>query len=194
MLEWITHIDQQLFFQINHCMSNDFFDAVMPWFRNKYFWAPLYAIILFFIIRKHKLQALYVIGFALLTLILADQLSAHVIKPIVGRLRPCNNPDISEMVHLRGACGSGFSFVSSHATNHFALALFFISVFARPSNRFYITLFFLFWAALVSFAQVYVGVHFPLDVLGGALLGTLIGYGIGWLNMFVLCHRIGKLI
>jgi membrane-associated phospholipid phosphatase len=194
MLDWISHIDQQIFFQINHCMSNSLFDTIMPWIREKFTWVPLYALVLYLIIRKHKAQTVWVIGFAILTLILADQISAHLIKPWVGRLRPCNNPNISDMVHLRVACGSGFSFVSSHATNHFALAIYFISVFAKPSNRFYVTLFFLFWAALISFAQVYVGVHYPLDVLSGAVIGSAIGYGMGWLNMYTLCNRCGKLI
>jgi membrane-associated phospholipid phosphatase len=194
MPEWIGHIDQQVFFQINHCMSNVLFDYSMPWFRNKLFWIPLYVLIVALIIRKHKFQAVWVIGFALLTLLLADQISAEIIKPWVHRARPCNDALIGDMVHLRVPCGSGFSFVSSHATNHFAMAIFFISVFARPSNRFYIALFFLIWAGLISFAQVYVGVHYPFDVLCGAILGALIGYGTGWLNMFTICHRSGKLI
>lgn len=194
MLEWIGNIDEQVFFQINHCMSNFVFDEVMPVLRNKFTWIPLYALIIFLIIRKHHLHAVYVIGFALLTFLLADQISAHVIKPWAERLRPCNDPAIASMVHLRIDCGSGFSFVSSHATNHFALAFFFISVFARPSNRFYVTLFFLIWAGLISFAQVYVGVHYPLDVLCGALLGSTIGYWLGWMNMYTLCHRSGKVL
>lgn len=194
MLDWLLHIDRQVFFQINHCMSNMVFDWMMPLMRNKYFWIPLYVLIAGLIIRKHRYQAIYVLGFALLSLLLADQISAHIIKPWVQRLRPCNDPDISALVHLRVACGSGFSFVSSHATNHFALAAYFISVFARPSNRFYITLFFLIWAGLISFAQVYVGVHFPFDVLTGAALGLIIGFGFGWANMFTLCHRSGKII
>lgn len=194
MPNWIEHIDQQVFCKINHCWSNPVFDLLMPLFREKLFWIPLYLIIIFLIVRKYKYQTLWVLGFAFLTLLLADQISAHLIKPLVGRIRPCNDPDFSSMVHLRVDCGSGLSFVSSHATNHFALGLYFISVFARPSNRFYVTLLFLFWAGLISFAQVYVGVHYPFDVLCGAVLGSLIGYGFGWANMFTLCHRSGKLI
>ncbi|MBI1306124.1 MAG: phosphatase PAP2 family protein [Bacteroidetes bacterium] len=175
-------------------MSNGVFDFLMPLFRDKYFWIPLYILLLFLIIRKHKWQSVYVIGFAVLTILLADQISAHMIKPAVQRLRPCNDPMLKDLVHLRAACGSGYSFVSSHAANHFALAFFFISVFARPSNRFYVTLLFIIWAGLISFAQVYVGVHFPIDVLSGAMLGAAIGYGIGWLNLITLCHRCGKVI
>lgn len=191
MLERIIHIDKQLFFEVNECMRNDLFDLLMPLFRDKFFWIPLYILIVFLIVRQYKLKALYVVGFALLALLLADQISASVIKPLVGRLRPCNDASISSLVNNSVGCGSGFSFVSSHATNHFALAMFFISIFIRPSNSYYVIMPFLFWATLISFAQVYVGVHFPLDVICGGLLGMALGYGVGRLNTFVLCLRCG---
>lgn len=167
----------------------------MPIARDKYTWIPLYALLVFLIIRKHKIKAVYVLGFALLSLVFADQLSAHVIKPLVQRIRPCNDASLLQYVHNELVdCGSGFSFVSSHATNHFALAIYFIMVFAKPSNKFYVVLGFVLWAGLISFAQVYVGVHYPFDVLGGALLGMLIGYGAGWANRYTLCYRAGKLL
>ncbi len=195
MLDWIQHIDTQLFFHINHCVKNDFFDVIMPLARDKYTWIPLYALLVFLIIRKYKTQSVYVLGYALLALVLADQLSASVIKPLVQRLRPCNDPSIIQYVHNELVdCGSGFSFVSSHATNHFALAIYFIMVFAKPSNRFFVVLGFVVWAGLISFAQVYVGVHYPFDVLVGALLGMLIGYGAGWAERYTLCYRAGKLL
>ncbi|MBO6517199.1 MAG: phosphatase PAP2 family protein, partial [Bacteroidia bacterium] len=160
MLEWIQHIDTRLFFHVNHCLRNEFFDVLMPIARNKLTWIPLYLVIIFLIVRRHKTKAVYVLGFALLTLVLADQISAHIIKPLVERPRPCNDIGIGKYVHTLVNCGSGYSFVSSHATNHFALAFYFITVFARPSNRFYVVLGFVFWAGLISFAQVYVGVHY----------------------------------
>lgn len=194
MLEQLQHIDIQLFYHINHCLKNDFFDTIMPIARDKYTWIPLYALLVFLIIRKHKLKAVYVLGFALLSVLIADQLSAHVIKPLVERARPCNDASLTRYVHNLVDCGSGYSFVSSHATNHFALAFYFIMIFAKPSNRFYVVLGFVFWASLISFAQVYVGVHFPFDVLCGALLGILIGYSFGWAERYVLCYRCGKVL
>lgn len=194
MLDWIQHIDTQLFFHVNHCARNDVFDFIMPLARNKYTWIPLYAVLVFLIIRKHKWKAVYVLGFAAITVLLADQISAHVIKPLVERPRPCNDACIGRYVHNLVDCGSGYSFVSSHATNHFALAFYFITVFARPSNRFYVVLGFLFWAGLISFAQVYVGVHYPFDVLCGGIIGILIGFGMGWINRYTLCTRCGKII
>lgn len=195
MLDWIQNIDTQLFFHVNRCMKNEFFDIIMPIARDKYTWIPLYALLTFLIIRKHKMKAVYVLGFAVLTLVIADQLSAHVIKPLVQRTRPCNDVSIIQYVHNELVdCGSGYSFVSSHATNHFALAIYFILVFAKPSNRFYVVLGFVLWAGVISFAQVYVGVHYPFDVIVGGLLGMLIGYGAGWANRYTLCYRAGKLL
>ncbi|MEZ4843346.1 MAG: phosphatase PAP2 family protein [Bacteroidia bacterium] len=175
-------------------MKNDFFDSLMPILRDKYTWLPLYAIIVAFVIKNYGLKSLYVLGFAALTFLVADQLSAHVIKPLVQRARPCNDACIRQWVHNLVDCGSGYSFVSSHATNHFAIGMYFITVFARPSNRLWVIPTFLLWASLVAFAQVYVGVHYPFDVIGGAILGIIIGLTFGWLNRFVLCTRCGKKI
>ncbi len=195
MLEYLEYIDIRLFYHINHCVKNDFFDVLMPLARDKYTWIPLYALLSFLIIRKHKIKAVYVLGYALLSLVLADQISASIIKPLVGRVRPCNDTSLAQYVHNELVdCGSGFSFVSSHATNHFALAIYFIMVFSKPSNRFFIVLGFVLWAGLISFAQVYVGVHFPFDVIVGGILGSLIGYGAGWAERYTLCFRSGKLL
>lgn len=110
---------------------------------------------------------------ALLTVVITDQVSSSVIKPFVQRLRPCNDPLISSQVHLLVNCGSGFSFVSSHAANHFGIACF---VIVLLHSRFrWIAPAALLWAALVSFAQIYVGVHYPVDTICGALLGIATG-------------------
>lgn len=172
-------------------MRNDLFDILMPMFRDKFFWIPLYVLIMALIIKKFGLKSVYVIGISVLTVLIADQLSASVIKPLVGRVRPCNDPLIGDLVNRLVDCGSGYSFVSSHATNHFALAVFFITLFNKPSLRYYVIIPFLFWAGLVSFAQVYVGVHYPLDVLSGGVLGAVIGLLMGQLNTFILCVRCG---
>lgn len=105
---------------------------------------------------------------------IADYSSASIIKPAVERLRPCREPGFSEQVNLLVNCGSGHSFPSSHAANHFALALFFIVLFHKRSK--WIVPLALLWAASISFAQVYVGVHFPIDVTVGGLLGACIGF------------------
>ncbi|WP_345232194.1 phosphatase PAP2 family protein [Olivibacter ginsenosidimutans] len=112
--------------------------------------------------------------FLLLTFGAADFLSASVIKPLVKRVRPCNELALKGEMVSRIRCGSGYSFPSSHASNHFAIALFLIMVYRRRWKS--ILWLALIWAFLVSFAQIYVGVHYPIDVICGALFGALIGY------------------
>ncbi|MGF1924924.1 MAG: phosphatase PAP2 family protein [Bacteroidia bacterium] len=109
----------------------------------------------------------------MITFALGDFISAKLIKPNVQRVRPCNEVSLSKSIIKRVPCGSGYSFPSAHATNHFAIALFLIGIFYRDWK--WILPLGLIWAALVAFAQVYVGVHYPLDTLAGALLGTAIG-------------------
>lgn len=194
MLKWILHIDKQLFFEINECYQNPFFDWLMPILRDKTTWYPLYVVLIGLIIYKFKWKAVYVIAIAALTVVIADQLAAGVIKPYFKRIRPCNDPCYGDLVNNIVGCGRGYSFVSAHAANHFALAMFFISVFLKRSNRFFIPFIFLLWASLISFAQVYVGVHYPTDVIAGGLLGILIGFGTGRLNTYLLCSRCDKKI
>src|SRR5690606_41271822 len=100
-------------------------------------------------------------------------------KKNVKRVRPCNDLVFKNEVNIRVRCGSGFSFTSSHATNHFAMAFFWIALFR---HRWKHTLWLcITWASLISFSQIYVGVHYPVDIICGALLGILIGTGVGYL-------------
>lgn len=154
-------------------MSNDLFDVLMPVLRNQYTWVPLYIFIAFWLLYKYKLQGFWFIAFALIAFALCDQLSASLIKPLIERLRPCRDPMLAEQVRLLVHCGSGFSFPSTHATNHFGFAIVIgASVYGNNKWPAYGLLVI---ATMVSFAQVYVGVHYPIDVLCGALLGTFIG-------------------
>jgi len=194
MLKWLLHIDRELFFQINECSQNPFFDWLMPIMRDKTTWYPLYLILIGILIYKYKWKSVYVIALAALTVVIADQISAGIIKPYFERIRPCNDPCIGHLVNNPVGCGRGYSFVSAHATNHFAIAMFFISVFLKRSNRFFVPPVFLLWAGIISFAQVYVGVHYPSDVIVGSFIGILIGYLMGKLNTYILCMRCDKKI
>lgn len=167
MLETLQNIDWQLFQTING-LAIEWLDPLIVFIRNKKSWIPLYIIILLYTIYHFKRQSIVVIIMMVLTIVLADQISASIIKPFFERLRPCQ----AETVRLLVKCGTGKSFVSSHATNHFALALFWVSVFNWKS---YLKFAVLFWATAICFAQVYVGVHYPFDVLCGAILGVNIG-------------------
>jgi undecaprenyl-diphosphatase len=171
MLAEILELDWLLFKFINNDLSNPLFDFLMPLFREKKFWIPLYLLLAFFIIQKYKYQSIGIFILILITLLICDQLSSGFIKNIFLRLRPCNNSDFSDKVRLLVNCGSGYSFPSSHATNHFAFAMFFYRLYLNK----WILVLGMFWAAIISFAQVYVGVHYPVDVFAGMLLGLFIG-------------------
>lgn len=173
MIESIQQFDVELFLRINRGLSNGFFDWLMPLMRNRFFWSPLYLFIVVFCIVQYKKQGYYIIGMVLFTFALGDLVASRLIKPFVSRVRPCNDLSLANDIIHRVPCGSGLSFPSAHATNHFAIAVFLICIFYSRWKP--ILPIGLFWAAIISFAQVYVGVHYPIDVTVGALLGTTIG-------------------
>lgn len=174
-MELLQNLDYSLFDIINRDMANIFFDWILPPFRNKKTWIPLYILLFFYLAYQYKIQAWKIIFLAVVSIILADGMSSHILKPLVAKLRPCNSSDLLHEVILRvNHCSGGFSFPSSHATNHFALASF-IGLALQEKTKWFLRLGLL-WAAIISFAQVYVGVHFPIDVLFGGILG----FSIGW--------------
>ncbi|MFN0292703.1 phosphatase PAP2 family protein [Pedobacter helvus] len=173
MMQELLQFDTELFLKIHRGLSNDFFDWLMPLLRNRFFWSPLYLFIVIFCIRQYKKAGLIIIGGVLLTFALGDGISAKIIKPNVGRIRPCNEIRLADQIIHRVHCGSGKSFPSAHATNHFGIAVFLIGVFYRKWKAI-LPIGFL-WAAAISFAQVYVGVHYPIDVFCGMILGILLG-------------------
>lgn len=171
--EAIQHFDEQFFILINSTWSNDVFDTILPPIREKQFWIPMYILIAGIMVYRLRLRGLYMVLLVIANFAASDQMSSAVIKPAVGRLRPCNEAAFQDSVILRiDACGAGKSFTSSHATNTFAFAVMLILLFRKRLK--WITPAALLWAGSISYAQVYVGVHYPLDIIGGALLGTLI--------------------
>jgi len=173
MIQELLQFDTELFLKIHRGLSNGFFDWIMPLLRNRFFWSPLYLFIVIFCIRQYKKTGYYIIAGILLTFALGDMISSKLIKPNVGRLRPCNEVSLTGQIIPRVPCGRGKSFPSSHATNHFGIAVFLIGVFYRQWKA--ILPIGILWAASISFAQVYVGVHYPVDVFCGMLLGTTLG-------------------
>ncbi|MBX2906396.1 MAG: phosphatase PAP2 family protein [Taibaiella sp.] len=172
--EWLVHYDRMVWYYLNVQWHNEVMDFIMPFLRNQWFWTPLYLFLAIFMPLRFGKYGWFWCAAFIITFGLSDQLSAHLIKPIFARLRPCNDEELKQVVHLLVDCGSGKSFPSSHAANHFALAVFsavslsHISRWVWPVG--------LFWAASVAYAQVYVGVHFPLDVFCGGLLGAMVGW------------------
>ena len=169
----LIQFDEQLFHFINSGLSNSFFDAIMPYWRSKYLWVPLYIFIISFLIINFKKVGIFVLMGLFLTIGISDFVSSNVIKKSVKRDRPCNTTHIANNMELRVHCCGGYSFTSSHATNHFALATFLAMVLGPFFRWIRIPLFI--WAASIAFGQVYVGVHYPLDILAGSIVGILIG-------------------
>ncbi|MBC8147585.1 MAG: phosphatase PAP2 family protein [Bacteroidetes bacterium] len=173
MLEQIINWDIELFLFING-NHNSFFDFVMFWLSDKLIWIPLYIFFLYLVIKHYKKQSITIILLIAILIAMTDLISVHFFKNVFERLRPCHNPSISHLVHLvKGHCGGQYSFVSSHATNSFGIATL-LSLLLRKRIKFILPLL-LVWAILIAFSRIYLGVHFPLDVVGGGILGITIG-------------------
>ncbi len=179
-IQKIIYWDQQLFQKINSDWTNPVFDSLLPFFRTPLYWTPLYLFLLFFILMNFKLKGLWWIVFFISTVALTDMTGNYLFKHNFERLRPCNDPEFFEHVRLLiKYCGSGFSFISNHAANHFGMAVFFFVTLRQVlKNWVWIGII---WAAAIAYAQVYVGIHYPADVLSGALLGTALGLLMGTL-------------
>lgn len=181
----IRNADYTVWHYLNATWHNGLLDAIVPYIRNQWTWAPLYLFLLVFTLYNFGWKGFVWCLFFLGTFGIADQLSAHFLKEIFERTRPCNNPELAEVVHIIVPCGSGYSFPSSHAANHFALGVFMaITLKDKIKNIWWWTMI---WAAAVAYAQVYVGVHFPFDVFCGGLLGA----GVGRLTGYVFHIWIG---
>lgn len=175
MLQKIIDLDRYLFLKINRESSNSFFDTTMPFIREAKLWAPLYLFLFLFVLINFGKKAVWWGVTAITTITITDTISSKIIKPLVARPRPCLDPDFSKNVHLlANYCGSNGSFTSSHAANHFGLAMFLFITLKHVAPK-YLWLFFV-WATLICFAQVYTGVHYPADVIGGGILGIITGW------------------
>lgn len=179
MPESLLHLDQHIFYLINNQWSNSFFDWIMPLLRYPQNWVPLYLFIIVFSIYKYRKTGAVLIVMLAVTFGVSDFTSSTVIKKTVKRIRPCNDPVLAATIISRVPCGSGYSFPSSHATNHFAVAVFLSMAYQRKWPSIWVVG--IFWAAAICYAQMYVGVHYPIDILTGTLLGSGIGFLFGFL-------------
>jgi undecaprenyl-diphosphatase len=172
LINSIKKIDTDLFLFLNS-KHNHFFDVVMFWTSYKYFWIPLYLFILILAYKYYGKKIWLIALSAILLIVLSDQISVHAFKNVFLRYRPCVNLEICSQVHLNDGRGGMYGFISSHAANSFALAMF-LSLLFKKKIKYFSLLIFL-WAIFVSYSRIYNGVHYPSDIAVGAIVGMGIG-------------------
>lgn len=171
MLETLNTIDTQLFLWLNS-KHTEVLDPVMIFFTEKYTWLPLYAFLVGFIIYTYKKKAVGILLGVVLLVVLADQTTSSFFKPTFKRLRPCHNTEINANIHKPNGCGGQYGFVSSHAANSMAVALFLSLVFAKN----WLTILVFGWSVAVSYSRIYLAAHYPADIIIGGLIGLMYGY------------------
>jgi undecaprenyl-diphosphatase len=181
-MEWILELDKQIFLAING-WHNELWDGIMWWISGKTTWWPFYLVLLAFMAWKRKWQLVPILLFIILVITLADQTSVHLFKNVFERLRPCHEPSLDGLVHqVNNKCGGQFGFISSHAANSFAVA-FFVFLWIKKG---WFTALMVSWAGLVAYSRVYLGVHYPGDVIAGAIWGAGCGIIIFLLSRWIL--------
>lgn len=164
MIDYLKNLDLQLFSILNGKFHHPVIDKIMVTLTSTGFWRiPLIIIVVAVLIFGRKKDRI-AIGFGIILLVFTNFISTGVMKPLVGRIRPCH---VMEGIRLLVPCGGKYSFPSGHAANSIALAIF-LSYFYRKA-----IIPFLIIAILVSYSRIYVGVHYPMDVLIGAFTGII---------------------
>ncbi|MCF0058716.1 phosphatase PAP2 family protein [Dyadobacter sp. CY356] len=171
-IDSIIHGDQQLFLWLNS-KHVPWLDAIMYWVTYKFTWIPLYLVLLVFTIKTKQKKAIAIIATVLAAVILSDKVVSGVMKPYFERFRPCHDPLLAGLVHNVGACGGLYGFASAHAATSFSLA---IVWFQLTKDKLHHVGWLFAWAAFYSYSRVYVGVHYPVDIFVGALVGLIVGW------------------
>jgi undecaprenyl-diphosphatase len=172
-MQTILDFDRKLLLFLNG-MHYPFLDQVMFYFTETFFWLPLYLILIYLIIKNYNKQAWFMLLGAAITIVLADGITASLMKPYFARLRPSQDPSLIGLIHLVNDYRGGlYGFASSHAANTFGTALF-VTLALRP---FYKRIGWIFaWAVLMTYTRIYLGVHYPGDIIAGALVGLASGW------------------
>ena len=179
MLEALIDIDKKLLLVINS-WHTPWLDDLMMALTNGLYWLPLFVFVIAAIIFKYRRNAILIFAYMIVVIILTDQVSSSILKPLIGRLRPSHDPTLKDLVHLvNNYRGGMYSFVSSHAANAFGVATFLFLAAQRKLP--WIWLMFG-WATIFAYTRLYLGVHYPLDIICGALLGALLAWMVIWIS------------
>ena len=175
MLDQLVQLDTELFLYLNN-LGTTTWDAFWMFYTTKFYWIPLYAVLLFLIFKmpNPKIFILTVVIIALMVLF-TDQVTNLFKKVLVMRLRPCHEPSLEGLVRLvKPHCGGQFGYFSGHASNSMAVAVF-SGLILRYRFK-YLIFIMLFWSALMGYSRIYIGVHYPLDVVSGMIFGAFSGF------------------
>lgn len=165
----LSDFDQQLFLALNG-LNSPVSDFLFSWITYKYTWGPLYLLVFYLVYRAYGKQGVVMVVLSLVALVLADYVASGIMKPYFARFRPCHDPVIGSLVHNVVGCGGQFGFTSSHASTSFALAT---ALYLFTNERLPWMKWMFAWAAVYAYSRVAVGVHYPGDILFGALVGIL---------------------
>lgn len=174
MLEILQQIDSSIFFFINGTLANPVTDFLMPMFTNDWGLRVGYAVAMILCLIFGNVRLRWMVLFSAIVLVLSDQIAANLLKDLIGRLRPCQTFD-ADSINLLVHCGGGKSMPSAHASNAFGQGIFF-SIFFKKIRPYLLT-----YAVMVALSRVFVGVHYPFDILMGALIGTVIAIAVAFL-------------
>ena len=174
--------DSDLFQLINQA-HEPWLDQPMVIISGKLTWIPLYAFLIYLLYIEHKSKVWKTILYLISTVVFADQVSSSILKPLLKRLRPCHVEAFQSWIHLPDGCGGLYGFCSSHSANAFAIAIgFYLVSKNRPMGAILIV-----WATLIAYSRIYLGAHYPLDVIMGAIIG-----GIGAITLFQAYAKLTK--
>jgi undecaprenyl-diphosphatase len=173
MIEQLKHWDEELLLFLNR-FHTDALDPVMYLVTRTDFWIPLYVVLVFLIFKNYKKEGWMVMAGVALAILLSDQITSGLMKPFFQRLRPSNEPALDGIIHIvNGYHGGQYGFASSHAANTTGVA-FIVFLVLKKIYRWMWLIFF--WAFIMSYTRIYLGVHYPGDIIAGALVGIASGY------------------
>lgn len=189
-MEALSTIDSDLFLFLNG-LHADWMDGVMVLITQMWVWLPLYLLLIYWTVKQYGKRCWWIFLAVALVVLCSDQLSAHVCKPLFQRLRPCYNADLQGLIHLpKGIAGGQYGFVSSHAANTFAIAAFLTAALRKKYKWMGIALYL--WAFISSYSRIYIGYHYPGDILCGAVLGILVGLTLWKVFQLLVVKKIWK--
>lgn len=176
MLDFLIELDKSLFLFLNG-LHNEVMDQIMYYITQRWFWIPMYVIVLYIVFKTYKLEAIIIVIGLAIAMGGADLIITHFFKPFFARPRPTWDPEIGNLVHIvNGYMGGRHGFVSSHAATSFGGSLF---LYLSCKSKLHWIGWLFAWATIYSYSRIYLGVHYPGDIVGGIIVGftmAIIGY------------------